>query len=366
MDRAPDSLRVFCWNISRLRPVIPQIVFRRLFTALVLLSWGNLRADDRVIVQTPGQSSRITVIGRIADFNGRELVLHTSAGAGVQRIPANEVIEVFTDYLPEHQTGLQKLNAGDVEVAWENLSIALEEEPRAWVRREILAAQVQCAMRSGDFGRAANRFLAITAADELSPHFHLIPLVWTESAPGKLPESEALRWMNGNDLSAKLIAASWLWTVSGRRTEAETALKSLAGEAHPFIQRLAQAQLWRARLETGTLSAAEIQRWEQFTESLPEVLRGGPYFLIGRAYADRQDWLAAASAWLWLPFEYPLQRYLSVEAQWRAAQALQMAGDTPAAVQLAQEITARYADTPQALEASALVENARKRENPSP
>lgn len=340
------------------------IVVSRVWS-LMLVCAAPISAEDRVVVQTPGQSSRITVIGSIVDFTGRELVLHTGVGAGVKRFPAAEVIEVSTNYLPEHQAGLQQLADGKISAAWDNFAVALEEEPRAWVRREILAAQVKCALWTGDVSRGANRFLAIVAADDLAPHYRLIPLVWTETPPGSFSESEALRWLYGKELPAKLIAASWLLSQPSTQAQAHEALKSLAGESHPYLQRLAQAQLWRVRLETGTLSTAEIQRWEQFTESLPDVLRGGPYFLIGRAYADRQDWLSSAGAWLWLPLEYQGQRYLAVEAQWRAAQAMQAAGDVPAAVQLAQEITVRFAEAPQALEASALVQKALKRDNPA-
>jgi len=331
----------------------------------LLLHEARVTAEDRVVVQIPGQSSRITVIGHIVDFTGRELVLQTGVGAGIKRFPAAEVVEVSTSYLPEHQAGLKHLADGDVTAAWQSLSIALEEETRPWVRREILAAQVKCALWTGDLGRGANRFLAIVAADDLSPHYRLMPLVWTETAPSQLSESEALRWLNGKVLPAKLLAASWLLSQPATQAQAHEALKSLAGESHPYIQRLAQAQLWRVRLETGTLSTAEIQRWEQFTESLPEELRGGLYFLIGQAYADRQDWLSSAGAWLWLPLEYPGQRYLAIEAQWRAAQALQSAGDQGAALQLAQEIIGRYADSPQAIEARALVQNVLKRDNPA-
>ncbi|MBI1345003.1 hypothetical protein GC163_01800 [bacterium] len=331
-----------------------------------LISLTGLHADDRVMIQVPGQSSRITVVGNIVDFNGRELILRTGVGAGEKRFPAADVVEVSTNYLPEHQAGLKLLADGRTTEAWSSLASALEEEPRAWVRREILAAQVKCALWSGDLEQAATRFLAIVTSDELSPHYRLMPLVWTESPPSKFLRGDAQRWLQGRELPAKLLAASWLLSDPAATEEALAALNSLASEPHPYIQRYAQAQLWRVRLDRGVLSTAEIRRWEQLTENLSPNLRGGPYFLIGRAYAERQDWLSAAAAWMWLPLEYREQRYLAVEAQWRAAQALQAAGDTVSARQLAYEITVRFADAPQAVEANALVQMDMNRDNPKP
>ena len=63
-------------------------------------------------------------------------------------------------------------------------------------------------------------------------------------------------------------------------------------------------------------------------------------------------------AGLWLPISYAEQRPLAVEAQLRAAEALAAAGDPFGASRLAQELMIRYADTTQAAEARALVEQA--------
>jgi hypothetical protein len=304
-----------------------------------------LIADDRVVVQPTGQSSRVTISGRVVEYTGRELTLQTGVGAGQKRFPRSEVVEVTTAYSEPHQRGLQRFAEGRIAEADAAFTQALEDESRTWVRRSLLAAQVKCAWWTGDYTRAATRFLPIAESDPETLYFGLIPLVWTEDVPATASLAEARAWLRSPHPAARLIGASWLLT-GPDRPAAEAELSKLATDTNPLIQRLAQAQSWRLRLASGPLPAMELQRWEHFTRSLPAELRGGPFFLIGRGRAQRQEALEAAAAWLWLPFEHPDQRALAAEAHQRAAEQLAAAGDLSGARTLANEVGVRYADLP--------------------
>ncbi len=330
-------------------------MFTRQLALLAFVWTAVAAAEDRVVLQPAGTSSRVTVAGRIEDFTGRELTLVTGVAGGMKRYSFAEVVEITTTYTEAHQRGRKELEEGRVNEAWESLTAAMDDEDRGWVRREILALQIQCAYRQGAYSRAATRFLAIAQADPVSPHYRLIPLVWTESLPPGMQAADARPWLVSEALPARLIGASWLLTGTDAVAARQTML-ALATDSHPYIQRLAQAQLWRLRLADGNLAAAEVRRWEQLNDEWPEVLRAGPYFLIGRGYADRQEWLLSAAVWMWLPAEYLDRRDLAIEAQFRAANALASAGDASSAMRLAQELTVRFADTPQAVEARQLIE----------
>lgn len=316
--------------------------------AVLCLALGSSAAwaQDRVLVQPSGQSSRITVVGRIQDFTGRELVLQTGVGAGLQRFAAADVIEVQTTYQPLHEQGRQHLRAGQADAAWTALNRAWELEDRKWVRREILALLVECALQLRRYSDAATRFLLIAESDPATVHHRLLPLVWTEVAEPEMSAADARVWLNSDVARAKLIGASWLLQ-GADRDNARLTLQLLATDSDPLVQRLAQAQLWRLRLEEPNLSSEELRRWEILVEDWPTFLRAGPLFLIGRGYAARQEWLSASAAWLWLPLEWQARRDLAAEALWRAARAQELVGDLPAAERLAREFLRRYPGSPQ-------------------
>ena len=319
--------------MSRIRIAGPLLL-------LLLMSapaWG----EDRVVIQSPGQSSRVTVSGHIEDYNGRELILRTGVGTGVQRFPHEEVIEVLTQYTAPHEEGRRQLQAGHPELAWESLSRALEAEERKWVRREILALQVQCALWEQKYPQAASRFLAMAESDLHTRHFRLIPLAWGDDPLPGMAIAEARTWLRSSSGVARLIGASWLLN-SADDVEARQVLDQLGSDPHPYVQRLAQAQLWRVRFRDPSLAKEELRHWEQLTENFPEVLRAGPQLLIGRGYAERQEWLPAAAAWLWIPLVHFDRRDLAAEALWLAAQALEAAGDPSAAERLGREALSRY------------------------
>ncbi|HUQ68145.1 MAG TPA: hypothetical protein VM165_01405 [Planctomycetaceae bacterium] len=314
-------------------------------------------AEDIVVVQPAASSSRVTVSGRIVDYTGRELTLETGVGAGIKRFPRAEVVSVTTPYRESHQRGLTLLAEGKPKEADAAFEAALDDETRAWVRRSLLAGQVNCAWWTGDYSRAASRFLPIAESDPETWYFGLMPLVWTEDVPASAKLSDARAWLRSPNAVARLLGASWLLAGTDR-IAAEKVLSDLASDTNRNIQKLAQTQLWRLRLENGPLPTIELRRWQTALQSAPPELRAGPLFLLGRGHVQRQDALDAAATWLWLPFEYPELRSLSAEAQQRAAEQLLIAGDHIGARTLANEVGIRFADLPVAPRALKLLETA--------
>lgn len=321
---------------------------------LVIGLTGPAVAEDRVVVQPAASAGRVTFVGRIVDYTGRELTLQTGVGSGVKKFSRTEVVEVTTPYLEAHQRGLALLAEGKIKEADTAFETALEEESRGWVRRSLLAQQVKCAWWTGQFSRAASRFLPIAESDPETWYYGLIPLVWTEYTPATASLADARSFLRNSQPAARLIGASWL--LASDRAAAERVLSQLASEPDRIVQRLAQSQLWRLRLETGPLPVIELRRWEDAAQESRRELRPGLLFLIGRGYSQRQDALQAAASWLWVPFEFPELRVIAADAQQLAAEQLLLAGDRSGARTLANEVGVRFADLPVAARALRLLD----------
>jgi tetratricopeptide (TPR) repeat protein len=258
------------------------------------------------------------------------------------------VIEVTTEYTPHHDRGRRLFAEGKIAEAKLELTAALNDEDRPWVRREILATQVKCALWNGDYHDAVARFLPIVESDAETFHFDLVPLCWTDADPPASVRFDAREWIApGATPLSKLIGASWLLSVADGSGEAEQVMRRLAREPDVRIQRLAQMQLWRLKLKkNGQIDPNEITRWDRFVEEIPRELRGGSYFVIGQAWKQRHEHERAARAFLWLPLVFDTDRWLSSRACYEAADSLNSLGDPTQAANLYSEVIFRYGDTP--------------------
>ena len=325
------------------------LIFRRSAIGWATIGWwvSNLAlAQDRVLIQQPG-GSRIPITGVVDDYTGRDLRFRTIAKDAVKRYPRSEVIEVTTEYTAHHDRGRKLLAAGKIAEAKVEFTAALSEEDRPWVRREILAGQVRCALWESDYASAISRFVPIVDSDAETFHYNLIPLNWTDDEPSTRLQVAAREWIAPSATPhAKLIGASWLLSTSDRSTEAEQLLKKLAREPDVRVQRLAQTQIWRTnRKGSQVIDAEEIERWQSFVEDLPVELRSGVYFVIGEAWKERRDYDRAARAFLWLPLVFDADRGLCARACFEAAESLRALGDLSQAINLYSEVVFRYGDT---------------------
>jgi len=326
-----------------------------------------VQAQDRIVLQHSG-SSRIPMSGYIEDYNGREIVFRIRASEPARRYPRTEIAEVTTEYTPHHEQARKLYAAGKIAESKRELTAALDDEDRPWVRREIIATQVKCALWNGDHGTAISRFLAIVESDPETFHFSVIPLCWAEEETPVSLRFDAREWIGpGTTPLLKLIGASWLLSVSDGSNEVEMVLKRLARESDVRIQRLAQMQLWRLKLKkSGQLEAGEITHWERFVEELPIELRGGAHYIIGQAWQQRREYDRAARAYLWLPLVYDTDRWLSSHACFEAAESLSSAGDLTQAANLYSEVLFRFGDTPWGVKAETAWKAILQKDSPAP
>ena len=302
-------------------------------------------AEDRVVIQQPG-GSRFPVTGLVEDYTGRDLTIRTRIGDKLRSYPRSDVVEVQTAYTVHHNKGRQLLANGHAVAAAVELNAALKAEDRTWVRREILALLVKCALWDGDYRAAVTRFLLIAESDAETFHFGVAPLAWTEDAPSGDVRLEAKSWLAARSPISKLFGASHLLSDPASTNEAEAALRFLSRESNIRVQRLAQMQLWRQRMKSGAATPAELSRWEAAVEELPEELRAGGYFVLGQAYRKQREPERAAIALLWLPLVYDSDRHLAARACFQAAEQLESLGDRPQATNLFSEVVFRFGDTP--------------------
>ncbi len=318
---------------------------------------GTAAGQDRVVVRG-STGGRMTVVGVIEDFTGEQLTLRMLPGRVVHLYPADDVLDYETQQVAAFVQGVRAVDENRIEQAVALLETALKQEERTWVRREILAVLVRCAVRRSDFAGAGARFLAMVESDPATRHFALIPLVWgtrERTAPDARAAGQV--WLDRASEAGRLIGASLLLEDERARGPAQVALRELATSVDPRIKLLAQAQAWRAQIAKGDLGELQVEQWRRRVEAMPEELRAGPSYLVGRAYASRREYELAAASFLWLPLvddhDYPLAARACLEA----GVALAAIGKPRQAAALFNEVVGRYSDTAYAGEAAELLKH---------
>jgi tetratricopeptide (TPR) repeat protein len=324
--------------------------------AIWLMGLANVAAaEDKVVLQRPNLASRMTISGLVVDYTGIEVSIRTDAGEPVRTFPAAEVVEIQTAQVAAHTQGLKLLAEGRVDEALRELELAIQKETRTWVRREILATIVRCGLRRGNYIMAGSRFLALLKSDPTTRDFRMIPLVWAPETISRDARTEARLWLAGQVEAGRLIGASLLYDDGESGVEARGVLKKLASSTDARIRPLAQMQAWRAEMFGGNPGRLQTAQWERRINELPEELRAGPLYLLGRAYAMRHDYELAAATLLWLPLIDDHDFRLAARACLEAGTALEKIGQQAEARTLYQEVVDRFADTTFADEAKALL-----------
>jgi tetratricopeptide (TPR) repeat protein len=320
---------------------------------LVAAVSNSVRADTVVYATGREGGGRATATGTIADFTGERLVLRTAAGIE-REIPTPQVEEIQTDWPPEKLAADRAMEEGKYEEAVVSYQRALGEERRVWAQRELVARLVSCYDNLDQFDLAGEAFLRLVASDPQTHHFASMPLSWTPFQPSPDFERRAATWLERKqDPISVLMGASWLLS-TGRRGDATEALRRLASDRDPRIAALAQAQLWRTRIVTATPD--EIQRWDRLISAMPADLRGGAYFVLGRALAARSQHEKAAVALLRAPLLYPADRRLAAAALLSAGRQLEKIGQEEEAITLYREVVRDHSDEPAAAEAATRLE----------
>jgi tetratricopeptide (TPR) repeat protein len=322
----------------RARPTVFRIAVAMAGAALGL-GLPSARAEDVVTLRAtpPARSARLA--GEILDYTGRELRIRTATGR--ERVVRPEQVEsIVTQHCPEHTAGDALFADGDYRLAADKYRAAIDtdREVRPWVRRQILSQLVWCYQNTGQWEQAGEIFLSLVARDFQTPYFDCIPLAWIGTQPSELLRTKAQVWLaTADDPIAGLLGASHLLATAARPA-ATARLRQLAQDQDPRIAFLAQTQLWRA--EAAQATPADLARWSRYVESGDEMLRAGPYYILGASLVAH-DPQAAALALLELPIMYPRHGQLATAALLGAGGCLQTAGRPQQAAALYRELIRR-------------------------
>lgn len=318
------------------------------FIAALLVSATSAAERDVVYLSAqPGSTAQTSVAGEVLDYTGEELTIRLPSGQE-QRYPTSRIARVETPRLPEHQLALRLIDKHDYQSALAQLDEAYKLEERRWMRREILAQRVQCRTELGQLALAGAEFLVLVRSDPATQHFASIPLSWRPQTPAVDLENRARAWLQQRDSPvAVLLGASHLISL-GHGGEVLDALRGLTLQADPRIAALAAAQTWRLRAAAAT--DRELEQWDAQIESMPPEVRGGPYYLLGQAFAQRQDWQRSALLLLRVALLYPYPRALAARSLADAASALERLGQADEAARLREELVRDYPDSLEATE----------------
>lgn len=278
--------------------------------------------------------------GSIVDFTDRYLELQTPEGRAV-KIPAADVDRIQTTYSESYQSARNRLAAGDFEPAMELLNQALREEKREWALREILAERTSVAKLLGDSTLACESFLLIARNTSNHRHWAVTPLPWRVEAADIQLEQRATEWLNSSKPAEQLVGASWLLQ-GPRAKEAEAKLKELSRNRTDKIGQLASVQLWRL---PRTMTKELVVQWQTSLQKLPDDLRPGPEFLLGRAHAQLKQYDQAAVSFLRIRILHPECYELSAMSLFEASRALQTSGRVDEAARVTRELKQAFPDS---------------------
>ena len=311
----------------------------------------RLCAEDTVVVQLPNSRARQTVRGTIVEYSGSRLRIRSAVSNKVFVFTDDQLVDVETALTRSHIQGTAALRSGDALSAESLFQAALASESRAWVQRDLLAMLIRCDLRRGRRASAAERFIQLTKDDPNTRHFGLIPLIWQHRTIDAGWSRSARVWLASRQLEARILGASFLLDDPGTQTLAVAELRELATCGRAQLQHLARVQLWRLKLRDHEPHRAEASGLAKRIELMSPAIRGGPWFVLGRAWSQLDEHDRAAAAYLQVPIVYSDDHHLAARACLEAAHALQAAGRDHQAERISAEITRRFGDTPFAGEA---------------
>jgi len=312
----------------------------------------RLSAEDAVYLATPNNpQTRAKVTGRITDFNGRELVL--DIGGGEKRYPTEQVASVEAEWSPTQLAGDELFARREYAAALAKYEEAVRAESRRWVQRRLVAQMIWCLRNVDQYRRAGELFLALARDDPAMQYFATIPLRWTTVQPSADEEKKSREWLASDNPVAILLGASHL-LAGADRAEIAKRLEALTTAKDPRIAALAQALIWNASYATATTN--QLSAWNAAVESFPESARSGPYFVLGRALAQHQQYEDAALDFLRVPLNYPDDRPLAAAALFHAGRSLEEAQQPLAASRVYRELLAEHPGSRPALEAQPRLE----------
>lgn len=295
-----------------------------------------------------GSPGKLVLHGEVLEYNGRKVTIRL-AGDIERSYPSRQVLWVETPHSAQWDLAENRFRAHDYANATEAFLQALEEESRPWVRRELMAQLVQCYKRQEKTEQAVETFLSLYRSDPDTPHLWTIPLQWRGVETPASLAARCREWLNEDQWPAAVLLGASHQLTGRDRSEAIEKLLDLAKQPDRRIAQLAEAQVWRTRLAAA--GTEELGEWEDAIHEMPAALRGGPFYVLADAYALRGKPREAALSYLWLPLVHDDDPILAASACVKAAESLELAGQTAEAHTLYREALHRFSFTPAAVEA---------------
>ena len=304
----------------------------------VVIASSTAVAEDTVVLNAPRAApSRAKVMGRIVDYNGRELVL--DIGGAEKRYPAEQVGNVETAWTPPQQAADELFARREFAAALAKYELALRGESRRWVQRRILAQMIWCLRNLDQYRRAGELFLALARDDPAMLHISCIPLRWLPAQPAADLDKAAHEWLASDAPVAVLLGASHLLATADRGKLVQK-LEQVSTGKDPRLAALARALVWNATFASA--SPKQLSGWEDEIEAFPDEVRAGPYFALGRALAHHKQPERAALALLRVPLLYAEDGGLASVALFEAGRSLEQADQSAAAARVYRELIAEH------------------------
>lgn len=316
------------------------------------------RASDQVYVRQKKSDTSRQYTGQIDDWNGRYLVLTSTAGRQ-RKLTTASVVSVGYDRGDAQVAGQEAFSQHNWGRAIKAYEQALRSEKRDWVRRRILRDVAICHLATNRPVAAAESFERILASDPTTQYLDALPLAWSAQEPTGSLGARADEWMDGNSPpSMMLLGASWQLSGAERQPSIRV-LEQLARSHDRRLAGLAMAQLWRTQVVTA--KERDFQRWQTAINEMDAPLRPGPIFVLARARARNASTPEAAVIdFMRVPILYPDNYQLAAKALLEAGQLLERGQQRDEAALVYREITQQYEKTDEAALATERLEQLEK------
>ncbi len=293
---------------------------------------------EEVVYFLTSTGARARLSGRIVEYTGKELHLELPGGR-LQRIAASQVVKVEAAYSQAYRDAEEEFRRRRYQEALTLYRRAMDQQPRRWMQRNIMARVVWCYRGLKQLAPAGEAFLALVRDDPDTQFFDCIPLAWMPVEADPQTVHAARQWLQRPEPAAVLMGASHL-LVGPQRGEAIERLRQLVASPEHRIAQLSNAQLWRTAVATA--GGQQLDNWAEAIELMSENLRAGPLFVLGTAQLQNKHWEDAALSFLRVAIVYPQDRSLAAQALLGSARALQEAKHTAEAIRLYRELLREY------------------------
>ena len=222
----------------------------------------------------------------------------------------------------------------------------LEDIFPARVYTRIQAMATRCCLLLSRREDALRRIETIYQRDPESPHLSLTPLLWDDRLPARERFTAPAEDLFSESPTRRLAAASSLLQDSHHRETCVQILTEMRASRRLPMSILAETQLWRVQMRsTDSVHLPTVRRWQLRAASLPESLRAGPQFIIGRALQLRKKPDQAALELLWLPLMQTDDTHLAASGLAEAIICLEATGRIESALRLRRELQNRFGRT---------------------